>query len=60
MNDLLISKLSPLINIIDTFDPPPNNDIKYTSNDIEMLQDSIFDLIDEYIKHNIDNIQKLL
>ena len=54
MNDLLISKLSPLINIIDTFDPPPNDDIKYTPNDIEMLQDSILDLIDEYIKHNID------
>lgn len=53
MKKLLLSSLPPLKDIIDDL-KPSDSDHVCSNKDLEMLQDSIFEIIDEYIRNNVE------
>lgn len=54
---LLISSLPPLKDIIDDLEPKENECI-CSNEDLEMLQNSIYTIIDEYITNNVEKYKK--
>ena len=54
---LLLSSLPPLKDIIDDLEPKANDSI-CSDEDLEMLQNSIYTIIDEYITNNVEQYKR--